>query len=90
MVKKARAVIQVEVIVKPFRCYGITVKVDGSEDKEIHCKKDGGIAAEAFAEISECTAMLLASASELDDDDPLLMLLRLMLLSRMINSRKMK
>jgi len=32
--------------VKSFRCCGITVKIDGSGDKEIYCIKDGGIAAD--------------------------------------------
>ena len=46
-------------------------KVDGTEDKEIHCIKDGGIAAEAFAEISQRTAALLATdESDSDSDDP--------------------
>ena len=69
-VKKAWDTVPIEVIVKSFRCCGITVKVDGSEDKEIHCIKDGGIAADAFAEISRSTAALLVS-DEAGSDDPI-------------------
>lgn len=58
-------------MIKSFRCCGISVKVDGSEDKEIHCIKDGGVAAEAFAEISQRTAALLATdESDSDSDEP--------------------
>ena len=53
-------------MIKSFRCCGISVKVDGPEDKEIHCI-DGGIAAETFAEISQRTAALLATD---ESDEP--------------------
>ena len=43
--------------------------MDGSEDKETHCIKDGGIAADAFVEISRSTAALLIS-DEAGSDDP--------------------
>ena len=58
-VKKAWESVSQDIVIKSFRCCGISVKVDGTEDKEIHCIKDGGIAAEAFAEISQHTAALL-------------------------------
>ena len=55
---------------KAFRCWGISVKVGGTED-EICCIKAGGIAAEAFAEISMRTAALLATdESDSESDDP--------------------
>ena len=60
-VKKAWESVSQEIVIKSFRCCGISVKVDGAKDKEIHCIKDGGIAAEAFAEISQHTAALLAT-----------------------------
>jgi len=66
--KKAWAAVPIEVIVKSFRCCGITVKVDGSEDKEIHCIKDSSIAADAFTEISQSTAALLSSDADGSDD----------------------
>lgn len=50
-VKKAWESVSQDIVIKSFRCCGIPAKVDGTEDKEIHCIKDGGIAAEAFAEI---------------------------------------
>ena len=49
---------------------GISVKVDGSEDKHIHCIKDGGIAPEARAEIEKSTAAILAPPEDAEDDDP--------------------
>ena len=70
-VKKAWESVSQDIVIKSLRCCGISVKVDGTEDIEIHCIKDGGIAAEAFAEISQRTAALLAtdeSDSESDDD----------------------
>ena len=60
-VKKAWESVSQDIVIKSFRCCGISVKVDGTEDKEIHCIKDGGIAAEAIAEISQHKAALLAS-----------------------------
>ena len=58
-VKKAWESVSQDIMINSFRCCGISVKVDGTEDKEIHCIKDGGIAAEAFAEISQHTDALL-------------------------------
>ena len=48
------------------------MQVNGSEDKEIHRIQDGGIAAEAFEDISRSTATLLESHErESDGDDDL-------------------
>lgn len=43
--------------------------IDGSEDKEIHCMKDNGVASEARAEISHSTATLLAPSQDGDVED---------------------
>lgn len=68
-VKKAWESVQVEVVIKSFRSCGIAVQVDGSEDKEIHCIQDGGVAAVAFEDISSSTAALLASCEGESDSD---------------------
>ena len=67
--KKAWEAVHVEVVKKSFRSCGISVNVDGSEDKEIHCIGDGGVAPEARAEITRSTAALLAPCDEEEDDD---------------------
>ena len=71
-VKKAWEAVDVEVIKKTFKSCGISVMIDGSEDTEVHCIRDGGVAAEARAEIAQSTAALLAPQDENveDDDDP--------------------
>ena len=69
-VKTAWESIPVEVIQKSFRSCGISVSVDGNEDGEIHCLKDGGVAAQARADIERETATLLAPHNVIDDDDP--------------------
>ena len=71
-VKKAWESVSQDIVIKSFRCCGISVEVDGTEDKEIHCIKDGGIATEAFAEISQRTAALLATdeSDSSESDDP--------------------
>jgi len=70
-VKKAWESVNQDIVIKSFRCCGISVKVDGTEYKEHHCIKDGGIAAEAIAEISQCTAARLATdESDSESDDP--------------------
>ena len=69
--KKAWESVSQDTVIKSFRCCGISVKVDGTEDKEIHCIKDDGIATEAFGEISQRTAALLATdESDSESDDP--------------------
>ena len=70
--KKAWESVSQDIVIKSFRCCGISVEVDGTEDKEIHCIKDGGVAAEAFAEISQRTAALLATdeSDSSESDDP--------------------
>ena len=57
-VKKAWEAVSQDIVITSFRCCTISVEVDGTEDKEI---KDGGIAAEAFAEISQRIPALLAT-----------------------------
>lgn len=70
-VKKAWAAIEVDVIKRSFKSCGISVKIDGSEDEEIHCTKASGVAAEARAEITKGTAALLAPReAEVESDDP--------------------
>ena len=60
-VKKAWESDSQDIVIESFRFCGISVEVNGTEDKEIHCIKDGVIAAEAFAENSQRTAALLAT-----------------------------
>ena len=67
--KKAWESVQVKVVIKSFRSCGIAVQVNGSEDKEIYCIQDGGVAGEAFEDISRCTAALLASHERESDGD---------------------
>ena len=68
-VKEAWNSVTTEVVIKSFRVCGISVDTDGSEDGEIHCIKEGEIAAEASPVIAEKTASLFV-ASEGDDCDP--------------------
>lgn len=58
--KKSWESVTIEVIVKSFRSCGISVNVDGSEDGEIHCIKENGVAVAAKADISSSTSKLLA------------------------------
>ena len=73
-VKKAWDTVEVEVVRKSFRYCGISIAIDGSEDKEIYCIKDGGVASEACAEISRTTATLMAvqddAVEDTGDPDP--------------------
>ena len=55
-----------EIIKKSFWACGISVSMDGTADGEIHCLKQGGVAAEAREAIAEGTASLLSRS----DDDP--------------------
>ena len=66
-VKKAWESVTAEVVINSFKSCGITVKVDGSEDKEIDCIKDGGVAADTFEDISQKTAALFSCEAEIDD-----------------------
>ena len=50
---------------------GISVGVDGGKDPFIHCLKQGGVAADAVANISWLTMEKLA-APDMNDDDPFL------------------
>ena len=68
-VKKSWESVQVEAVIKSFRSCGIAMQVNGSEDKEMHCIQDGGVAGEAFEDIYRSTAALLAS-HERESDGP--------------------
>ena len=61
-----------EVIRKSFRACGISVDVDGANDNEIHCLKDGGVATEARATVTTETARLLSAPDDEaeGDEDP--------------------
>ena len=54
---------------RSFRVCGITVNPDGSEDSEVSCLKEGGVAHEACQEIEQRTATLEQGELE-DSDDP--------------------
>jgi len=70
-VKKAWEVVPTEVVKKSFRACGISVSVDGSEDDEIHCIKEGGVAAAARPDIARSTATLLPPHDvDNDEEDP--------------------
>ena len=49
--------------------HGITVNIDGSEDGDVHCLKDGGVAEDARVAIDRDTGTLL-SGEDRDDSDP--------------------
>ena len=56
------------VLQKFFKVCGIGVAIDGSKDGEIHCLRQGGMAADTAPEISRLTAeMLKAEATNLED-----------------------
>lgn len=57
-VKEAWSKVSKEVIVKSFRVCGISVSIDGKEDDEIHCVKNGEVAMDARAAIQEKTQTL--------------------------------
>jgi len=60
-----------EVVKKSFPACGISVSVDGSEDDEIHCIKEGGVAAAARPDIARSTATLLPPHDvDNDEEDP--------------------
>ena len=47
------------------------MNTDGTENGEIHCLKEGGVAADARESIwSDTTALATAMDSELDESDP--------------------
>ena len=70
-VVKAWEAVTTEVIVKSFKACGISVAIDGSEDDQIHCLKQGGMAADAAPEISRLTTeMLEADNEDSAFDDP--------------------
>ena len=63
-----------EIVQKSFHACGISVSTDGTEDDEIHCLKEGGVAADARETVKRETATLtllpLAALPEADDLDP--------------------
>ena len=68
-VKECWEALSAEIVQKSFRACGISVNTDGTEDEEIHCLKEGGVAADAMEEIRRETATL--HTAELDDEsDP--------------------
>ena len=68
-VQEAWDSVTTEVVIKSFQVCGISVNTDGSEDGEIHCIKEGQIAAEAFPIITDKMASLFEDSSD-DDCDP--------------------
>ena len=68
-VKEAWNSVTTEVVIKLFRVCGISVKTDGSEDSEIHCIKEGQVAAEALPTVAKKTASLFEDSLD-DDHDP--------------------
>ena len=48
---------------------GISVNIDGSEDGDVHCLKDGGVSEDARVAIDRDTGTLL-SGEDRDDSDP--------------------
>lgn len=58
-----------EVVKNSFLACGISVNTDGSQDSEVFCLKEGGIAVEASTTITEKTREL-NSDRQLDIEDP--------------------
>ena len=69
LVKESWQCITTEVVRKSFRKCGISVSINCSEDDEIHCLKDGSVAADARPDILEATS-LLTCGNDSDTDDP--------------------
>ena len=67
-VKRAWESVTTDVVKKSFQACGISVNVDGSEDHEIHCLKDGQVATAARDDIARETAALLAPQTENFED----------------------
>ena len=59
-----------ETVKKSFRACGISVHTDGTEDGEIHCLKEGGVAADARKTIERDTAALVTATDSLEESDP--------------------
>lgn len=58
-VRECWEALSTKLIMKSFRTCGISVNIDGTDDREIHCRKEGGMAAGARATITAETARLL-------------------------------
>ena len=54
---------------KSFRVCGITVRSDGSEDREISCIKENGVASDAKTIIEQKTARDVQGEQDDDNDD---------------------
>lgn len=68
-VKEAWKSVTQKVVKKSFLVCGISVNTDGSQDSEVSCLKQGGIATEASATIAEKT-MELNSHTQCETEDP--------------------
>ena len=68
-VKHAWKSVTSEVVKKSFLACGISVNTDESQDSEVSCLKQGGIATEASATLAEKT-MELNSNRQLETEDP--------------------
>ena len=70
-VKECLEVLLAEVVQKSFRACEISMNTDGTEVEEIHCLKEGGVAADARESIQRDTATLTtAMDTELVESDP--------------------
>ncbi len=65
--KEAREAVTVEVVNKSSRSCGISVNVNGSEEEEIYCIKDSGVAPQARA--AQSTTTLLAPCEDEVEED---------------------
>ena len=68
-VKKAWSAVSADVIRKTFHVSGIALNPDGSEDHEIRCIQEDGVAAGAKEEIAQLTTAFTLTQDE-DDSDP--------------------
>ena len=68
-VKLAWEAVSEDVVRKSFRVCGITVNPDGSEDSEINCLKENGVAHDARCEIELETAVL-ERGEQVESGDP--------------------
>ena len=70
-VEECWEVLPAEIVQKSFHACGISVNTDRTEDEEIHCLKEGGVAADARESIRRDTATLAtAMDTELEESDP--------------------
>ena len=69
-VKECWEALPTEIVKKSFRECGISVHTDGTEDGEIHCLKEGEVAADARKTIERDTAALATATDSLEESDP--------------------